>query len=126
MKQTNTKIIITNSGTIPAEVDPETGLDINPHIPSYISKAPWYVDKGHASLSHQRVNDETSASGSAGYDTNFYARGTRAGPAATKYRKGACENCGALTHKTRDCLERPRKVRDYIFLIIRVYQVIIN
>jgi len=28
----------------------------------------------------------------------------------TKYRKGACENCGATTHTMKFCVERPRKL----------------
>ncbi|CAG8449152.1 7282_t:CDS:10 [Diversispora eburnea] len=31
-------------------------------------------------------------------------------PSSTKFRKGACENCGAKTHKTNNCMERPRKL----------------
>ena len=27
---------------------------------------------------------------------------------ALVYRKGACKNCGAMTHKEKDCVERPR------------------
>ena len=42
--------------------------------------------------------------------SEWYARGQRTGPAATKYRKGACQNCGAMTHTAKDCLERPRKL----------------
>jgi pre-mRNA-processing factor SLU7 len=72
----------------------------------YISQAPWYLDTGAPSLSHQRRPDYDNSSNKL---DNWYDRGAKAGPAAKKYRKGACENCGALTHKKPDCLERPRK-----------------
>ncbi|KAG2755237.1 hypothetical protein P692DRAFT_20826881 [Suillus brevipes Sb2] len=93
------------AGTAPAALD-EEGRPINPHIPQYISQAPWYLDTGAPSLSHQRRPfDDRSADKL----DNWYDRGAKAGPAAKKYRKGACENCGAITHKKQDCLERPRK-----------------
>jgi len=72
----------------------------------YISQAPWYLDTGAPSLNHQRRPDYDNSSNKL---DNWYDRGAKAGPAAKKYRKGACENCGALTHKKRDCLERPRR-----------------
>ena len=76
-------------------------------LAEYISKAPWYLDTGAPSLAHQRRPDVEEPVKT---DLNsWYARGQRAGPAATKYRKGACENCGAMTHKRQDCMERPRK-----------------
>ncbi|KAK7005748.1 Pre-mRNA-splicing factor SLU7, partial [Favolaschia claudopus] len=91
------------AGTAPAALD-EEGRPINPHIPQYISQAPWYLDTGAPSLNHQRKSEADIKKTDAWYD-----RGVKAGPAAKKYRKGACENCGAMTHKKQDCLERPRK-----------------
>ncbi|KAI8993021.1 pre-mRNA-splicing factor SLU7 [Trametes punicea] len=93
------------AGTAPAALD-EEGKPINPHIPQYIAQAPWYLDTGAPSLSHQRIPEYDR---SADKLDNWYDRGAKAGPAARKYRKGACENCGAMTHKKQDCLERPRK-----------------
>jgi pre-mRNA-processing factor SLU7 len=85
------------------------GNVIHPDIPKFIADAPWYMaEESGKSLSHQKSVY--------GYDkygmdpAEWYARGQRAGPAATKYRKGACENCGAMTHKSKECLERPRKL----------------
>lgn len=93
------------AGTAPAEIG-EDGEVINPHVPDYMSKAPWYLDTGKRSLKHQK-KPETNEQFVGLND--WYARGQKDGPAATKYRKGACENCGAASHKTKDCLERPRK-----------------
>jgi hypothetical protein len=98
------------SGKLDVDAD---GKEINPHVPKFIADVPWYVAEdtgGKASLRHQRH-------GGLGQDRHgmdvegWYPRGQRKGPAATKYRKGACENCGAMTHTVKDCLERPRKLR---------------
>ncbi|KAL8737538.1 MAG: hypothetical protein Q9181_001590 [Wetmoreana brouardii] len=77
----------------------------NEYIPSFISKKPFYLegpDSENDYLDHQRLQSATPD------QSKWYDRGKRLGPAATKFRKGACENCGAMTHKTKECLSRPR------------------
>ncbi|PRP83386.1 alanyl-tRNA synthetase [Planoprotostelium fungivorum] len=93
------------NGTAAPEVDDE-GKAINPHIPKYIAQAPWYLNKEGPGLKHQKSNNAKSEASA----NEWYLRGAKAGPAATKYRKGACENCGAMTHTKKECCERPRKL----------------
>ncbi|GAB2282250.1 hypothetical protein Dimus_016800 [Dionaea muscipula] len=91
------------AGLAPAEVD-EDGKEINPHIPQYMSSAPWYLNAERPSLKHQRKWKSDP-----NYNKGWYNRGATTGR-ADKYRKGACENCGAMTHDAKSCMERPRKL----------------
>ncbi|KAF7278273.1 hypothetical protein GWI33_008629 [Rhynchophorus ferrugineus] len=95
------------AGTAPAAVD-EEGKDINPHIPQYISNAPWYYGASGPTLKHQRPQEEKQKQFSS--IDEWYKRGLDTSKIVIKYRKGACENCGAVTHKKKDCMDRPRKV----------------
>ncbi|KAJ1857591.1 mRNA splicing protein [Coemansia sp. RSA 1822] len=94
------------AGTAPPERDAD-GNEINPHIPEFMSKAPWYLDTGKLGLQHQRKAKPTTTTSIS--ESKWYSRGSRVGSAPKKYRPGACTNCGAMSHKAKDCMERPRK-----------------
>lgn len=72
--------------------------EINPHMPNYIVRAPWYVDTGIPSLKHQKFTNVPQQTIGNNHSTSETKHGQE------------CENCGALDHKTKECVERPRKL----------------
>merc|ERR1712050_53230 len=93
------------AGIAPAAVD-KNGKEINPHIPQYMTKGLWYLNQEGicTTLLHQK-NWKTDKK----EQEKWYERGVK-NYQATHYRTGACENCGSLDHKLKDCLERPRQL----------------
>lgn len=99
------------TGAAPPELDDE-GQMINPHIPEYISKSPWYLNNQRPGLKHQK-SSAFAPSNDAGLPkatfSEHYQRGKPAAARApTKFVPGSCTNCGSTTHKAKECLERPR------------------
>jgi len=90
-------------GAIAPEVD-EDGFLINPHMPQYMSQKPWYIDDGKSGLGHQRLQKKETLAKIG----DIVKKGLKKGAVAKRWRKGACENCGAMTHNKKNCLERPR------------------
>ncbi len=88
--------------TPPPIVKDTEGREVTNPIPLFISKTPWYLEG-------QPLNTTTNYNSRSHTDINsdWYARGTLKSK-SSKYRKGACNNCGSISHKTKDCLDRPR------------------
>jgi len=94
---------------LPPDLD-ENGKMINPHNPEFITKVPWYLGESGPTLKHhtiQKVDHFLSMSEADALIQNKYLE-KKSATKAVVYRKGACKNCGAMTHKEKDCVERPR------------------
>ena len=102
-----------------AEKEPKMDQDgkmINPHNPDFITKVPWYLGNSGPTLKHHAVQKVdhflTLSESDALIDQKLAAQKAALYSAPkTVYRKGACKNCGAMTHNEKDCVERPRSTK---------------
>jgi pre-mRNA-processing factor SLU7 len=93
------------------------GKMINPHNPEFLTKVPWYLGNNQGpSLKHHNIQKKDHIL-SLNEAEQLIERKIAAQHEAisttskTVFRKGACKNCGAVTHKEKDCLERPRSAK---------------
>lgn len=101
------------AGHLPPERDEVSGKMINPHNPEFITKVPWYLGESGPTLKHhadQKSNGELSMVDADNLFARKHATQVLMKQQSQKvgYRKGACKNCGSMTHKEKDCVERPR------------------
>ncbi|GAW81920.1 step II splicing factor [Plasmodium gonderi] len=90
------------AGKIEALKD-EEGNDINPHMPQYIIKAPWYLNQTKPGLKHQRYKGTDKVKIEEERNKKIYIKKN------VKNNTDFCKNCGSLAHKEKNCLERTRK-----------------
>lgn len=99
------------AGELPPDLD-QDGKMINPHNPDFITKVPWYLGDSGPTLKHHNVQkvdhflslNESDQLIRSKLQTKQHNQRNK----AVVFRKGACKNCGAMTHKEKDCVERPR------------------
>lgn len=100
------------SGELPPDLD-EKGKMINPHNPDFITKVPWYLGESGPTLKHHNVQKLDHFLSLSESDQLLAAKEAKKNEATRSFvfRKGACKNCGAMTHKEKDCVERPRSMK---------------
>ena len=105
------------NGTLPPDVDEANGKMINPHNPEFITKVPWYLGDSGPTLQHHStqnnshelsMNEQDDLIQRKIEEQRHLKRESKKGGKIIAFRKGACKNCGSMSHKERDCLERPR------------------
>lgn len=112
------------SGELPPDHD-EDGKMINPHNPDFITKVPWYLGESGPTLKHhnvQKINHFLTLNESDNLIKEKLIKQNNLNKNKNiLFRKGSCKNCGALTHKEKDCVERPRSTKKSAWKIGRIY-----
>ena len=80
----------------------EKDSESNGHMPHFLIKSPWYINQSEGK---KKITGTSNSKITINESRKRYLSEN----VVFKYRKGACENCGALTHKKKDCCERPRR-----------------